>query len=158
MQPALGFGHSDGRQAGRDGWTAVAFPPPLAPANTFSRSGCGRSFPLLSRVMRVKLSTAPGWRRPASVLLGPTFSGPHDCISLVNFLQAYEFTIFTMPELSTSMPVAPMQGTTNCTLDLRPRWHRRLSAVTNKTLRQARLISAPSCCSAARCLPPTSRR
>jgi hypothetical protein len=31
--------------------------PPLAPAKAFSRSGCGRIFPLFSRVMRAGLST-----------------------------------------------------------------------------------------------------
>ncbi len=62
--------------------------PPLAPTKAFSRSGCGRIFPLFSRVMRVGLSTGPGARRPGSGLSGPIFSGPHDCADLVNSLQA----------------------------------------------------------------------
>ena len=61
-------------------------PPPLALAKAFSRSGCGRIFPLFSRVMRVGLSTGPGARRPGSGLSGPIFSGPHDCADLVNSL------------------------------------------------------------------------
>ena len=61
-------------------------PPPLAFAKAFSRFGCGRIFPLFSRVMRVGLSTGGGARRPASCLLGPIFSEPNDCARLVNFL------------------------------------------------------------------------
>ena len=40
------------RLSPREGSTAVAFPPPLAPAKSFSRSGCGRIIPLFSGVMR----------------------------------------------------------------------------------------------------------
>ena len=45
--------------AGGEGWIRVAFPPPLALAKAFSRSGCGRIFSLFSRVMREGLSTGP---------------------------------------------------------------------------------------------------
>ena len=58
--------------------------PPLSLAKAFSRSGCGRIFPLFSRVMRVRLLTAPAARRPGSGLSGPIFSGPVDCAVLVN--------------------------------------------------------------------------
>ena len=68
-----------------EAWTPVPVPPPPALAKAFSRSGCGRIFPLFSRVMREGLSTSPSAVRPVSVLLGPIFSGPHDCANLVNF-------------------------------------------------------------------------
>ena len=74
------------QQRGGEGPTPVAFPPPLALAKAFSRSGSGRIFPLYSRVMRVGLSTGPGAKRPGSGLSGPIFSGPVDCARLVNFL------------------------------------------------------------------------
>ena len=61
-------------------------PPPLALAKAFSRSGCGRIFPLFSRVMREGLSTGPSARRPESGLSGPIFSGPDDCADLVQSL------------------------------------------------------------------------
>ncbi len=64
----------------------VASPPPLALAKAFSPSGCGRIFPLFSRVMRERLSTGPGARRPGSGLSGAVFSGAHDCANLVNSL------------------------------------------------------------------------
>jgi hypothetical protein len=51
-------------------------PPPLAPAKAFSHPGCGRIFPLFSRVVREGLSTATCARRPGSGLSGPIFSGP----------------------------------------------------------------------------------
>jgi len=73
-------------------------PPPLAPAKAFSRSGRGRIFSLSSRVMREGLSTDIGAKRPESGLSGPIFSGPHDCVDLVNFLQATEImTFFGIP-------------------------------------------------------------
>ena len=62
----------------------IPFSPPLAPAKAFSRSGCGRIFPLFSRVMREGLSTGPCAGRHGSGLSGPIFSGPHDCADLVN--------------------------------------------------------------------------
>ncbi len=68
----------------------IPLAPPLALAKAFSRSGCGRIFPLFSRVMREGLSTGPCARRPESVLSGPIFSGPHDCADLVNFLYGIE--------------------------------------------------------------------
>jgi hypothetical protein len=45
-------------------------PPPLAPAKAFSRSGCGRIFPLFSRVMREGLSTGPAPGGPEAVSQG----------------------------------------------------------------------------------------
>ena len=68
--------------------------PPLAPAKAFSRSGCGRIFPLFSRVMRERLLTGSGARRLGSGLSGTTFSGPHDCGILVNGLQGTESSQF----------------------------------------------------------------
>ena len=62
--------------------------PPLAPAKAFSRSGCGRIFLLLSRVMRDGLSTAPADRWPGSGLSGSIFSGPVACVISVKSLQA----------------------------------------------------------------------
>ena len=38
-------------------WVRIPPSPPLAPAKPFSRSGCGRIFPLFARVMRAALST-----------------------------------------------------------------------------------------------------
>src|SRR6056297_2082291 len=72
----------------RGGERSIPVPsaPPLALAKAFSRSGCGRIFPLYSRVMRVGPSTDPVARRPGSGLSGPIFSGPHDCRDLVNSL------------------------------------------------------------------------
>ena len=79
-------------------WVQIPPPPPLAPAKAFSRSGCGRIFPLFSRVMREGLSTGPGGKWPGSGLSGPIFSGPDDCVDLVNFLQATEImTFFGIP-------------------------------------------------------------
>ena len=67
-----------------EGWTSDPSPPPLAPAKAFSRSGCGRIFPLFSRVMRERLSTAASAKRLGNGLSEPILSGPHDCASLVN--------------------------------------------------------------------------
>src|SRR6056297_637223 len=67
-------------------WVRLPPPPPLALAKAFSRSGCGRIFPLFARVMRVGLSTGRGTRRAEVGLSGPIFSGPHDCADLVNCL------------------------------------------------------------------------
>ena len=67
----------------REGSTGVPFPPPLAPAKAFSRSGCGRLFPLFSRVMRGLLLTGLGAKRPGGCLSGPLFSGPVDCVRAV---------------------------------------------------------------------------
>lgn len=63
----------------REGSPAVAFPPPLAPAKAFSRSGCDRIFPFFSGVMWGKLSTGPCVTRPGSVLQEPIFSKADDC-------------------------------------------------------------------------------
>uniref|UniRef100_UPI004047F1E4 hypothetical protein n=1 Tax=Yoonia sp. TaxID=2212373 RepID=UPI004047F1E4 len=71
----------------REGSTAVALPPPLAIAKAFSPSGCGRIFPLFSRVMRVRLSTGLCASRPESGLSGAIFSGPVACADLVNSIQ-----------------------------------------------------------------------
>jgi|GEM_PF-6305921 len=68
----------------------VTLAPPLAPAKAFSRSGCGRIFPLFSGVMRDGLSTGGGASWPGSVLSGPIFSGPHDCANLVFSFQVLE--------------------------------------------------------------------
>jgi hypothetical protein len=68
--------------------------PPLALAKAFSRSGCGRIFPLSSRVMRVGLSTGLVARRRGSRLSGPVFSVPHDCADLVNSLQSSGIAMF----------------------------------------------------------------
>ena len=65
-------------------------PPPLALAKAFSRSGCGRIFPLFSRVMREGLSTGAAAKSPGSGLSGPIFSGPVACGDLVNFAQFSE--------------------------------------------------------------------
>ena len=58
----------------REGSTAVAFHPPLAPAKAFSRSGCGKNFSLFSRVMQEKLSTFLGGSKPGSALSGAFLS------------------------------------------------------------------------------------
>jgi len=68
----------------------VAFPPPLAPAKAFSRSGCGRIFPFYSGVMREGLSTGTAAKSPGSGLSGPIFSGPVACGDLVNSAQFVE--------------------------------------------------------------------
>ena len=65
-------------------------PPPIYLEEYFYRSGSGRIFLLLPRVMREGLSTGPGSRRPGSGLSGAIFSGPHDCGDLVNFAQCAE--------------------------------------------------------------------
>ena len=72
-------------------WVRIPPPPPLTPAKAFSRSGCGRIFPLFSGVMRVGLSTGPGAGRPGSGLSGPIFSGPHDCHVPVLISHAIDF-------------------------------------------------------------------
>ncbi len=71
----------------REGSPAVAFPPPLAPTKAFSRSGCGRIFPLFSGVMQDRLLTGTLPRRPESVLSAPIFSRPVACAVLVNRYQ-----------------------------------------------------------------------
>ncbi len=60
--------HENNEIRSRERSTLVPFPPPLAPAKAFSRSGCDRIFPLFSRVMRVGLSTLPRVERPKRVL------------------------------------------------------------------------------------------
>ena len=65
--------------------------PPLALAKAFSRCDCGRNFALFSRVMRVGLSTDPCVGRPGTGLSGPIFSGPDDCVILVNSWQETDF-------------------------------------------------------------------
>ena len=64
-------------------WVRIPPPPPLALEESFSRPGCGRIFPLFSRVMRVGLLTGGGARRPESVLSEPIFSKADDCADLV---------------------------------------------------------------------------
>ena len=76
--------------------------PPLAPAKAFSRSGCGRIFPLFSRVMRVGLSTGLCARWPGSVLSGPIFSGPNDCADLVKFCKILTGIDYFLTRMSTS--------------------------------------------------------
>jgi len=75
---------------GGEGWARVPFPPPLALAKAFSRSGCRRIFLLLSRVMREGLSTAAGAKRPGSGLSRPIFSEPVACAILVNCCQVLD--------------------------------------------------------------------
>ncbi len=53
--------------------------PPSALAKAFSRSGCGRIFPLFSRVMQDGLSTGLCANGLRSGLSGRIFSGPLDC-------------------------------------------------------------------------------
>jgi hypothetical protein len=60
----------------KEGWISGPSPPPLAPAKAFSPSGCGRIFPLFSRVMRDGQLTGPGAKSLGSSLSGPIFSGP----------------------------------------------------------------------------------
>ena len=57
--------------------------PPFNPEKAFSRSGCGRIFPLFWRVMRGLLLTGLGAKRPAGCLSGPLCSGPVDCVRAV---------------------------------------------------------------------------
>jgi hypothetical protein len=64
----------------------IPLAPPLALAKAFSRSGCGRIFPLFSGVMRVELSTDSGAGWLGSGLSGPIFSGPVNCASFGEFL------------------------------------------------------------------------
>ena len=64
-------------------WVRIPPLPPLALAKPFSRSGCGRIFPLFSRVMRVGLLTGPRPERRTRVLSGPIFSKADDCADLV---------------------------------------------------------------------------
>ncbi len=52
----------------------------------FSRSDCGRIFPLYSRVMREGLFTNLRAKKPKSALSLPVFSEPVACSDLVNFL------------------------------------------------------------------------
>ncbi len=80
--------------------------PPLAPKKRFSRSRCGRIFPLFSRVMRERLSTGPGAKRAESVLYRLIFSGPVDCADPVNFLQGCENKTCSAIWLNASTPVA----------------------------------------------------
>ena len=44
-------------------------------------------FSMFSRVMRAGLFTGMGAKRPGSVLSRPIFSGPDDCVVLVNSVQ-----------------------------------------------------------------------
>ena len=69
---------------------AIPRAPPLAPAKAFCQSGCGPILPLFSRVIREWLNTGPAARSLGSGLSGPIFSGPHDCVDLVNSLQVSE--------------------------------------------------------------------
>lgn len=71
-------------------WVRIPPPPPLALTKAFSRSGCGRIFPLFSEVMRVGLLTGAVSKRPESVLSGPIFSRPVAFAVLVNFPQPTE--------------------------------------------------------------------
>ena len=91
----------------KEGSTPVPFPPPLALAKAFSRSGCGRIFPLFSRVMRAGLRTGLGVTRPETGLSGAIFPGPDDCANLVNFLQASAKKIFSsaQPECFGNPPI-----------------------------------------------------
>lgn len=61
-----------------EGWVPGPSPPPLALAKAFSPSGCGRIFPLFSRVMRERLSTDAGIMTPEIRLLRPLLSEAHD--------------------------------------------------------------------------------
>ncbi len=74
----------------KEGWTSDPSPPPLDPAKAFSRSGCGRIFPLFAKVMRERLLTGPCAARDESGLSGPIFSGADDCAALVNLSEAIE--------------------------------------------------------------------
>lgn len=65
----------------------MAFPPPLALTKAFSRVGCGRILPLLSRVMRDGLSTGPGGRWPEFGVSSAIFSGPVPFARLVRRLK-----------------------------------------------------------------------
>jgi hypothetical protein len=58
------------RGAGRVRLVQIGEAPPLALAKAFSRSGCGRIFPLFSRVMREGLSTGPCAGGPEAVSQG----------------------------------------------------------------------------------------
>lgn len=71
-------------------WVRIPPAPPLAPAKAFSRSSCGRIFPLFSGVMRVRLLTGTFPIRSESVLSGPIFSRPVAFAVLVNFPQLPE--------------------------------------------------------------------
>ena len=64
-------------------WVRIPPAPPLALEKRFSPSGCGRIFPLFSRVMRVDLSTGCSAKTPESGLSRLIFSEPHDCADLV---------------------------------------------------------------------------
>src|SRR5690606_4379219 len=52
-------------------WVRIPSSPPLAPAKSFSRSGCGRIFALFSRVMREGLFTAFGREHANSFSCAP---------------------------------------------------------------------------------------
>ncbi len=71
------------------------FPPPLALAKAFSRSGCGRNFPLFSKVMRAGLSTGISVRWRGSVLSGLIFSRPIAYAALVQSSQSIENKLFS---------------------------------------------------------------
>lgn len=92
-------------------WVRIPPPPPLALEKAFSRSGCGRIFPLFSGVMRVWLSTGLGATRPESGLPEPIFSGPHDCDDLVNFCKRMKNNRYFCSGLSSSTAVALPDGT-----------------------------------------------
>ena len=68
----------------------------LPPRKRSPDPGCGRIFPLFSRVMRERLSTGSGAGWLGSGLSGPIFSGPDDCASLVNSSQVIEFKEFNI--------------------------------------------------------------
>ncbi|MBB4207795.1 hypothetical protein LY39_00927 [Roseinatronobacter bogoriensis subsp. barguzinensis] len=78
----------------------VTLPPPPAPAKAFSPFGCGRIFPLFSRVMQEGLSTGLGARRPEGGLSGPIFSGPDDCAALVQTTTPMFLPLFFAPHES----------------------------------------------------------
>jgi hypothetical protein len=65
----------------------IPLPPPLAPAKAFSRSGCGRIFPLFSRVMRVELLTARIQEPRGGRLYVPGFSRPLNRVPAVKSLK-----------------------------------------------------------------------
>ena len=75
------------REKPREGSTPVPFPPPLNLEERFSITGCGKNFPLFSRVMRVGLSTGLSPRTFEGVLSGAEFSEAADFARLVRDLK-----------------------------------------------------------------------
>lgn len=73
---------------------AIGRGPPLTFAKAFSPSGCGRIFPLFSRVVRDGLSAAPAARWPGSGVSGRIFSGPHECAVSVFRMEAFGIVMF----------------------------------------------------------------